>query len=64
MKKTIAILLALMLCLTCLTAYAGSYSSTIKSIHSSFVSGNSSAKSAPQQITNGILHIVFLLNLL
>ena len=61
MKKAIALLLTLVLCLSCLTAYAGSYSSTISSIHSSFVSGNRSAKSAPQQHANGMYRCVELL---
>ena len=64
MKRTLSILLALVLSMMCLTASAGSYSSTISSIHSSFVSGNRSAKSAPQQIANGAYRCVELLEVI
>ena len=63
-RKSGALLLAMILCLTCVTASAGSYSSQIRSIHSSFVSGNISAKSAEQQIVNGAYRCVELLEII
>ena len=65
MKKTMMSLLALALCLMLpISCLAGSYSSTISSIHSSFVSGNRSASSAPQQEANGAYRCVELLELI
>ena len=65
MKKTMMSLLALALCLMLpISCLAGSYSSTISSIHSSFVSSNRSAKSAPQQAVNGAYRCVELLEVI
>lgn len=61
MKKLVSLLVALMLCMTSLPALAASYSSQINSIHSSFISGNISANSAPQQQVNGYYRCVELL---
>ena len=67
MKKHLSILLTIILTLALLTpqtALAGSYASTIRDIHSSFVSGNRSAKSAVQQSVNGLYRSVELLELI
>ena len=65
MMKRLISLIAALLCLTLpFSAFAGSYSSTIQSIHSSFVSGNRSASSAPQQAVNGAYRCVELLEVI
>ena len=64
MKKHLSVLLTIILALALLapqTELAGSYASTIRDIHSSFVSGNRKADSAPQQQVNGAYRCVELL---
>ena len=60
-KRIVSAALALILCLSCACASAGTYTEAIRSIHSSFVSGNNRATSAPQQQANGMYRCVELL---
>ena len=61
LKKICAICLCLCLCMTSCCCLAGSYSSALDSIWSSYKSGNSSASSAVQQAVNGSYRTVELL---
>ena len=61
-KRLISLaLIAVMLVSLPFSAFAGSHSSTISSIHSSFVTGNIRTNSAEQQKANGTYRMVELL---
>ena len=64
-KRFVALVLVLMMFLALpAESLAGSHSATIASIHSSFVSGNLRANSAPQQAANGAYRMVELLEVI
>ena len=64
LRRSAAAFLTVCILFMCAASCAGSYSSTIADIHASFVSGNRSASSAPQQIANGAYRCVELLELI
>ena len=65
MKRKAVLFAALLLCLCLpLNGLAGSHTAAIQSIHSSFVSSNRSASSAPQQQVNGLYRCVELLEVI